>query len=56
MYADDTKIWRKMVENDNHLILQRDIDYLFDWEIRNKMRFHPSKCKVLMVSRINPQG
>ena len=54
MYADDTKIWRKMIENDDHLILQRDIDYLFDWAIRNKMRFHPSKCKVLMVSKINP--
>ena len=39
MYADDTKIWRKMIENDDHLILQRDIDYLFDWAIRNKMRF-----------------
>ena len=56
MYADDTKIWRNIIENDDHLILQRDIDYLFDWAIRNKMRFHPSKCKVLMVSKINPSS
>ena len=42
MYADDTKIWR-VVENDrNHLILLRDIDYLFDWSIRNKMNIHLS--------------
>ena len=54
LYADDTKIWRKMIENGGHLIFQRDIYYLFDWAIRNKMRFHPSKCKVLMVSKIDP--
>ena len=54
MYADDTKLWREITcENDN-VILQSDIDYLMDWAIRNKMRFHPSKCKVLMVSSFNP--
>ena len=54
MYADDTKIWRRMIDHDDHLILQRDIDYLFDWASKNKMKFHPSKCKVLMVSKFNP--
>ena len=51
MYADDTKIWRQM---DDHLHLQRDIDYLFDWALKNKMKFHASKCKVLMVSKFSP--
>ena len=54
MYADDTKIWRRMEDPDDHLVLQKDIDYLFDWALKNKMRFHPSKCKVLMVSRFYP--
>ena len=38
----------------DHLQLQRDIDYLFDWALKNKMKFHPSKCKVLMVSKSSP--
>ena len=37
-------IWREMVEENDFDILQKDIDYLVDWAIRNKMRFHPSKC------------
>ena len=38
----------------DHLHLQRDIDYLFDWALKNKMKFHSSKCKVLMVSKFSP--
>ncbi|MCP4460940.1 MAG: reverse transcriptase family protein [Cytophagales bacterium] len=54
LYADDTKIWREMVVEDDYNILQKDIDYLVDWAIQNKMRFHPSKCKVLSVSLSRP--
>ena len=49
MYADDTKIWRQMNDSDDHKTLQQDIDYLHNWALRNKMKFHPSKCKVLMI-------
>ena len=51
MYADDTKIWRDISCEDDHHILQRDIDSLMDWALKNCMKFHPSKCKTLMVSR-----
>ena len=51
MYADDTKIWREINHEVDHHILQKDIDYLYDWALKNKMKFHPSKCKVLMVNR-----
>ena len=54
MYADDTKIWRQIECEDDHLTLQLDINYLHDWSVRNKMKFHPSKCKVLMVSKHLP--
>ena len=54
MYADDTKIWRVIHGENDHIILQRDIDYLMDWALRNKMNFHPSKCKALMVSHTKP--
>ena len=49
MYADDTKIWRRVISADDHWILQRDIDHLLNWASRNKMVFHPSKCKALAV-------
>ena len=50
LYADDTKIWRKMISPSDQSILQRDIDYLNEWALKNKMRFHPAKCKVLIIS------
>ena len=54
MYVDDTKIWRQMEHHDDHLTLQQDVNYFIDWSIRNKMKFHLSKCKVLMVSKLSP--
>ena len=30
-------------------ILQSDIVSLYEWFVRNKMRFHPDKCKVLSI-------
>ena len=35
----------------DHIILQKDIDTLHDWATRNNMKFHPSKCCVLPVTR-----
>ena len=54
MYVDDTNIWRNIETERDHIALQKDIDYLFDWALRNKMRFHSFKCKVLMVSNLRP--
>ena len=51
LYADDTKIWRRIETWNDHLILQHDIDMLFEWSVINKMKFHPQKCKVLTVER-----
>ena len=54
LYADDTKIWRLIESEADHDILQKDIAYLNSWAIRNKMKFHPSKCKVLSVRSSPP--
>jgi hypothetical protein len=54
MYADDTKIWRPIHTENDCCLLQIDIDYLYDWSIQNKMRFHPDKCKVLTVIDRSP--
>ncbi|MCP4490451.1 MAG: reverse transcriptase family protein, partial [Gammaproteobacteria bacterium] len=50
LYADDTKIWRPILTGSDTNRLQKDIEYLYDWSLRNKMKFHPDKCKVLSVT------
>ena len=54
MYADDTKIWRQINNEPGHTALQKDINSLMDWAVRNKLIFHLSKIKVLMVSKFRP--
>ena len=50
MYADDTKIWREILCEDDQVILQNDINSLFNWSVKNMMQFHPDKCKVVRVT------
>ena len=50
LYADDTKIWRPIMTGADISRLQKDIEYLHDWSLQNKMNFHPNKCKVLSVA------
>ena len=54
LYADDTKIYREIKCYNDHLILQLDIDALYQWSQINKMTFHPQKCKVLPVTLASP--
>ena len=55
LYADDTKIWRPILSDVDHNILQKDINSLNDWAMKNKMKFHPQKCKVVsLCSRESP--
>ena len=57
LYADDTKIWRS-IKNDEYIAkLQLDIEYLDKWSKINKMNFHRDKCKVLSIKhRESPLG
>ena len=50
MYADDTKVWRRVINQDDHWILQRDIISLMNWAYSNKMKFHPSKSRVFTIT------
>ena len=50
LYADDTKIWRKILSENDCIQLNQDIAALHKWSIEIGMTFHPSKCKVLSVS------
>ena len=50
MYADDTKIWREICSIEDQHKLQSDIDALYAWSVKNKIRFHPNKCKAMRIS------
>ena len=54
LYADDTKIWRTILSEEDHVILNKDIAYLHNWATRNLMKFHPQKCKVVSVAARKP--
>ena len=36
--------------SEDNLILQNDINTLHKWSVENKMKFHPFKCKVLLLT------
>ena len=50
LYADDTKIWREISTIGDQQQLQHDINELYNWSVRNKIKFHPKKCKVLHIT------
>ena len=52
MFADDTKIFRKIVSTDDCNILQRDIDKLESWSKKWLLKFHPNKCHVLSLGKM----
>ena len=54
LYADDTKMWRKIFSEHDCVLLQKDINTLYDWSLKNKMHFHPSKCKILQIHNNEP--
>ena len=53
LFADDTKIWRQMDTYNDCNAFQNDITILDSCCRRNKMKFHPNKCKVLQIVNTN---
>ncbi len=53
MYADDTKVFRRVSCDEDQQQLQTDLDNLNDWASKWQMEFHPDKCKVLQIGRYN---
>jgi len=51
IFADDTKMFRGIVNNYDSLQLQSDIDRLVTWSSTCRLLFNPSKCKVMTVGR-----
>ena len=55
LFADDTKIYRQIMENS--IALQIDLTTLDLWADRWQMKFNPTKCKVMRIShKKGPHG
>lgn len=54
MYADDTKIFRKVDEVVDREELQRDLDRLGKWTADWQLRFNVSKCRIMHIGAGNP--
>ena len=49
LFADDTKIFRKMTVPSDSDDLQQDLNTLHEWTDTWLLRFHPGKCKIMNI-------
>ena len=51
LFADDAKIFRKITNKDDALLLQDDIRKLEEWSDSWLLKFHPDKCHLLTLGK-----
>ena len=51
LYADDTKIYRKIEDSEDLSKLQEDLDELYHWTEKWLLSFHPEKSKCMRLGR-----
>ena len=52
-FADDTKLYREILNNEDCNILQNDLNTLVRWSCEWKMLFNVDKCSVMHLGRKN---
>ena len=52
LFADDAKIFRTVTCKDDALLLQQDISQLEAWSDKWLLKFHPDKCKLLTLGKL----
>jgi len=50
-FAEDTKIYRTVTNQEDGQRLQKDLDAVGAWAVRWQMKFNVEKCKVLHYGR-----
>lgn len=53
-FADDTKMGRAMISDNDRAAMQKDIDKLVEWAETWQMEFNSGKCKVMHLGSKNP--
>ena len=53
MFAGDTKIYRKINDDEDRLKLQEDLDLLHSWSDKWLLRFNAKKCKKMHLGHNN---
>src|SRR6218665_2660958 len=51
MFADDTKLWRKIQNEEDEQNLQQDLDRLENWSETWLLKCNASKCNVMQTGR-----
>jgi len=49
MFADDTKVWKKITRKKDCMDLQEDLTNLQNWSDKWLLQFNAEKCKVMHV-------
>ena len=52
MFADDTKVFREICSENDLKCLKRDLTSLEKWSATWLLKFHPEKCKILTVGKL----
>ena len=51
MFADDTKVYKVMISEDDGAALQQDLDNLSSWSVASGLAFNDKKCKFQTITR-----
>ena len=51
LFADDVKIMKRIEQRKDCMMLQDDLNKIFEWSQRWDMEFNTGKCKVLRISK-----
>ena len=51
LFADDIKLWTSIRTTEDCRLLQKDLDALYAWSLRNKLPFNFKKCRMLNVGK-----
>ena len=56
IFADDTKVYKEINDDNNVEQLQNAIDSMFDWTQKWLLKFNKDKCKILHLGKNNPKN
>ena len=51
LFADDSIVYRKIESQEDHIILQKDLETLADWSSKWFMHFNVNKCAILSITK-----